>query len=173
MAQARLEPSRLHTLSEGVKYVEVRLMNEFAPEFTWTHSPDETRKVAAAFTRRLSVGSMVALYGEFGTGKTCFVQGLTEALGVTSDVRSPTYTLINEYAGHVRIAHFDLYRLKNPDDLLQLGWEEYADDPEIITVVEWADRAESLIPTDAWRITIAHGEQENDRKVIFARRGTP
>ena len=156
-----------------MKYVEVRLMNEFVPEFTRTHSPAETRNLAAAFTRRLSAGSMVALYGDLGVGKTCFVQGLTEALGATEDVRSPTYTLINEYAGPVRIAHFDLYRLKSPDEILLLGWEEYTDDPEIITVVEWADRAESLIPTDAWRIKIEHGEQENDRRVFFAKGVTP
>ena len=165
-------PLRWHTLSDGVKYVELRLMNEFASEFTWTHSPDETQNVAAAFTRRLSAGSMVALYGEIGAGKTCFVQGLIHALGITRDVRSPTYTLMNEYAGQFRIAHFDLYRLTSPDEILQLGWEDYTDDPELITIVEWADRAESLIPTDAWRITIAHGEQENDRKVVFAR-GVP
>lgn len=116
---------------------------------------------------------MVALYGDFGAGKTCFVQGLTEALGATADVRSPTYTLINEYVGQVRIAHFDLYRLKNPDEILLLGWEEYTDDPEIITVIEWAERAESLIPADAWRIKIEHGEQENDRNVFFARGFTP
>ncbi len=80
---------------------------------------------AAEVARGLAPGAVVALYGELGAGKTCFVRGMARGLGVTSLVTSPTYTLVNEYAGSTRLVHIDLYRIADPADALGFGLDEY------------------------------------------------
>lgn len=85
------------------------------------------------------------LTGELGAGKTCFAQGLASGLGVAADeaVTSPSYTLMNHYRGRLDLYHFDLYRLVDPDDLLELGFDDYLGG-DGVTVVEWADRFQDL-----------------------------
>lgn len=128
--------------------------------------PEETRAAAHALAQRLSAGAVVALVGELGAGKTCFVQGLAEALGVTEPVTSPTFTLIQEYRGRLPLAHVDLYRLNDPEELLQLGLDEYLEGPGI-TVLEWADRAPGLLPAHAWTVTLRHRADAGERDVTI------
>jgi tRNA threonylcarbamoyladenosine biosynthesis protein TsaE len=115
---------------------------------TWTtHSPEETQAVAAAFALRLRAGCILALHGTLGAGKTCFVKGLAQALGVRLPVTSPTFTIVNEYCGSVPLYHIDLYRISGPDEALALGLEEYIFG-DGITAIEWPDRAGDLLPDD-------------------------
>lgn len=135
------------------------------PEQTVTAGPEETRALAASLADRLVPGDVVALYGDLGAGKTCFVQGLADAFGVTTPVNSPTYTLINEYPGRRRLVHFDLYRVNDPEEIFQLGWEEFLEDGTSTVIVEWAERAGDLIPPRAWRIRLEHLAGEDRRQI--------
>ena len=129
-----------------------------------SHSPEETRTIAAQFTRDLPPQATVGLSGPLGAGKTVFVQGMAEGLGIDPDayVRSPTFALIHEYDG--KLSHFDLYRLQNFDELLDIGFEDYAHAPKIC-VLEWADRFEELEPylTHRIEIVIVDSEQRQIR----------
>ncbi|MDO8461859.1 MAG: tRNA (adenosine(37)-N6)-threonylcarbamoyltransferase complex ATPase subunit type 1 TsaE [Deltaproteobacteria bacterium] len=106
-----------------------------------SHSPEETRKIARELAPKLKPGTILGLKGDLGSGKTTFVQGLAEGLGISKKyyVNSPTFTLLNEYEGEVPLYHFDLYRLESPNELKNLGWEEYWEGKGI-SVIEWPER---------------------------------
>ncbi|MFO7781852.1 MAG: tRNA (adenosine(37)-N6)-threonylcarbamoyltransferase complex ATPase subunit type 1 TsaE [Spirochaetia bacterium] len=116
-------------------------------------SPEETHRVAAAVAARLRAGSVIALHGTLGSGKTTFVKGLSAALGVRDLVTSPSFSLLNEYEGHLRLFHVDLYRLQGPREVELLDL-----DPVLsaggITVIEWAERSEHLLPDGTLHITV-------------------
>ena len=101
----------------------------------------------------------LALHGDLGAGKTCFIQGYAVALGIDEPITSPTYTLIGEYEGRLPLHHIDLYRLAGPEEALGLGLEEYFD-VNGITAIEWAERAEGLLPPDLLHIQIVADEDE-------------
>jgi tRNA threonylcarbamoyladenosine biosynthesis protein TsaE len=112
----------------------------------------DTAKLGAALAQVLSPGSVVALIGPLGAGKTRLVQAVAEALGVPrSECVSPTFTLIHEYQGRVPIYHFDAYRVKDDDEFLELGPDEYFYGSGI-SLVEWANRVERCLPPE--RVTI-------------------
>lgn len=113
-----------------------------------TQTPEETWAVAAQLAARLPVRSVLALHGELGAGKSCFVQGLAQALGIIRPITSPTFTLVQEYQGSCRLVHMDLYRIGSPDDLLHLGFEEYLLQDGVMAI-EWAERAGDLLPPEA------------------------
>lgn len=110
-----------------------------------SRSPQETAAFAGRLLARLGPGAVLALHGDLGSGKTCFVRGLAAALQLTVPVTSPTFTLIHEYPSDPPLYHMDLYRLGGPDALDALGLDEYLES-DGITVIEWADRAGSLLP---------------------------
>jgi tRNA threonylcarbamoyladenosine biosynthesis protein TsaE len=120
------------------------------------HSRDEadTALLGAALAAVLPAGSVVALNGPLGAGKTRLVQAVVEALGVPrSECVSPTFMLINEYRGRLPIYHFDAYRLKDEDEFLELGPDEYFYGPGV-TLVEWAERVERCLPPERLEIRI-------------------
>jgi tRNA threonylcarbamoyladenosine biosynthesis protein TsaE len=104
-----------------------------------------TAEAGEALARTLGPGDVVALTGELGAGKTCFVQGLVRGLGATGRATSPTFVLVNEYRGHLPIHHVDAYRTTSLTELLEIGLDELMSG-EGITVVEWADKLHSLLP---------------------------
>lgn len=106
-----------------------------------TRSPDETRRLGRQLGELLREPLILRLCGDLGAGKTCLTQGLAAGLGVPDEepVTSPSYTLLNQYRGRLPLNHFDLYRLQQEEDLLDLGFEETLDQ-SAITVIEWADR---------------------------------
>ncbi len=106
-------------------------------------SARETREIGKNLARGLGPGSVVALYGDLGAGKTAFVQGLAEGLGIKARVTSPSFSIVNEYAGRLPLFHFDLYRLSSADDLYEIGWDEYLDRGGICAV-EWSENAEGV-----------------------------
>jgi tRNA threonylcarbamoyladenosine biosynthesis protein TsaE len=111
-----------------------------------SHSPADTWKLAARLLADLPERSVLALHGDLGSGKTCFVQGLAHHLGIPRPITSPTFTVVNEYReGKRPLFHFDLYRLATPDDVLMLGFEEYLEVPGIMAI-EWPERAAGLLP---------------------------
>ncbi len=136
--------------------------------------PDETRAVAAAVAALLGPGDVVVLGGELGAGKTCFVQGAAQALGVTGRVTSPTFTLVRTYPEATPpIVHCDVYRLDRLHDVLDLGDEVFADD--VVTFVEWGDAIGPLLPADRIDVEVLiadatepEGDQaEGDRVIVL------
>ena len=125
-----------------------------------THSERETAEAGRELAAALSVGDVVLLYGELGAGKTAFVRGLAEGLGVApADVTSPTFTLVQEYrGGRVPLFHVDLYRLNDPREIDDLGLDEMGS--EGVLAIEWADRLPRP-PSEAIHARIEHvGEEE-------------
>ncbi|PKM82821.1 MAG: tRNA (adenosine(37)-N6)-threonylcarbamoyltransferase complex ATPase subunit type 1 TsaE, partial [Firmicutes bacterium HGW-Firmicutes-13] len=110
-----------------------------------TKSPEETLKLGTILGTLLQKGDVIGLFGELGTGKTVFTRGIARGLKVEDYVTSPTFTLINEYSGSLPLFHFDVYRLDDPEELLELGYEEYFYG-EGITVIEWAEKIEDYLP---------------------------
>ena len=129
-----------------------------------TDTAEQTEALGAALARRLAPGDVVAFYGDLGVGKTAFVRGMARGLGIRESVTSPTYTVVNEYiSGKLPLFHFDLYRLSGPDDLFDIGWEDYLERGGICAV-EWSERAQSLL-SDALRVTIRMGDSPERREI--------
>jgi tRNA threonylcarbamoyladenosine biosynthesis protein TsaE len=119
-----------------------------------TQSADETERVGERLGRRLVPGDVVALSGELGAGKTCFIRGLARGLGVTQGVSSPTFVIVNQYTGRMPIFHIDAYRTESLTELLDIGFDEYVSG-DSVTVIEWSDKLEPLLPPGAIRVRIS------------------
>jgi len=132
-------------------------------------SPEETAALGEALGRTLGPGDVVALYGELGSGKTCLVQGLVRGLGVTSAATSPTFVLINEYRGRLPVHHVDAYRTGSLTELMDLGLLDLMGG-DGVTLLEWADRAEPLLPPRAIRVRI-DGVGDEPRNIFFSEEG--
>lgn len=131
-------------------------------------SYEDTQKIASEIADTLKGDEFIAMYGDLGAGKTAFVQGLARALGITDHITSPTFTIVNEYEGRVPLYHFDVYRISDPDEMYEIGYEEYVD-TDGICIVEWAELIEDLFPPKYYKITILKDtEKDFDyRKIIF------
>jgi len=132
-------------------------------------SLEETKKIAADFALTLQGGEVVALEGELGVGKTTFTQGLAEALGAEGLARSPTFTVMNVYPAASEkiktIVHIDAYRLRTPNDLLNLGLDEWVGRPEAIVLIEWPHMVESAEIKADRVVKITTDEQMNERVI--------
>ena len=117
-----------------------------------------------AWVHSLPAGTVIALHGDLGAGKTCFVKGLARGLDVEGPVHSPTFTLINEYRGRLPLYHLDLYRLHGPEDALAIGIDQYLPG-DGITAIEWADRIESILPANTIHIMLLHGDEPDHREI--------
>jgi tRNA threonylcarbamoyladenosine biosynthesis protein TsaE len=120
----------------------------------------------------LSPGAVVALTGELGAGKTTLAKGIARGLGVTDEITSPTFTIINEYtSGRLPLYHFDVYRLGEDEEaeagMEGLGYEEYFFG-DGVTIVEWADLVRDLIPADAVRIVLSYGSDAETREIVVS-----
>jgi tRNA threonylcarbamoyladenosine biosynthesis protein TsaE len=113
----------------------------------------DTRAIGRALAPLFRAGDAVVLTGELGAGKTTFVQGVADGLGVDDTVSSPTFVLVKEYVGRLTVAHADIYRLERVQDVVDLGLDEIADG-EALLLVEWGDAVEELLPDDRLRIEL-------------------
>jgi tRNA threonylcarbamoyladenosine biosynthesis protein TsaE len=129
-----------------------------------THGVDETQKLAAALGRQAERGDLVVLCGDLGAGKTAFVRGYAEALGVDEPVTSPTFTLANRYAGRMDVHHLDVYRLQQLDEVVELGLFDLLDESSVV-LIEWGDAIEPVLPGDYLQITFGFGEGDDDRTI--------
>jgi tRNA threonylcarbamoyladenosine biosynthesis protein TsaE len=133
-----------------------------------THSEQETVLLGVEFARELSPGSVVALYGDLGSGKTHFIQGVCAGLGVTEHVASPTFAIVNEYVGRsaLRIYHFDFYRLRYPRELQEIGIDDYFTGGGICHI-EWADKVEYALPEERFTVRLSPGAESSSRRIII------
>ncbi|MBE0447733.1 MAG: tRNA (adenosine(37)-N6)-threonylcarbamoyltransferase complex ATPase subunit type 1 TsaE [Actinobacteria bacterium] len=129
-----------------------------------THSPEETWELAKRLAPKLSKGDLIDLSGDLGAGKTVFAKGLAEGLGIDGPVTSPTFTIIKEYEGRLPLYHFDVYRLTSPDELEELGADEYFYG-EGVSVIEWGNRVEELLPDERLTIKILRLVDDSFRRV--------
>jgi tRNA threonylcarbamoyladenosine biosynthesis protein TsaE len=112
---------------------------------------------------------VITLAGDLGAGKTTLTRAIGRGFGVVEPVTSPTFALVHEYRalGATKLFHLDLYRIKGPVELANLGWESLTVEPGLL-IIEWPDRAGDLIPRDALAVTLAHMDgDENRRRVAW------
>lgn len=108
-------------------------------------SEEETERIGTRLAAKLKRGDIVALYGPIGAGKTTFVRGVAAGLERETAVKSPSFTLVNEYPGDPALHHIDFYRLDNETEIIDLGWTDYLDS-EGIVVIEWAEKVRKMLP---------------------------
>ncbi|HIJ55547.1 MAG TPA: tRNA (adenosine(37)-N6)-threonylcarbamoyltransferase complex ATPase subunit type 1 TsaE [Deltaproteobacteria bacterium] len=138
---------------------------------TTTHSAEETQNLGQRIGEHIQAGTVLALYGDLGSGKTVFVQGLGMGLNVPEDytITSPTYTLINEYPGRIKLFHVDLYRIANPVEMEDTGLDDvFRNDAS--AAIEWADRLGEDLPENHIKIQFKINGTES-RKIKFSAYG--
>jgi len=132
-------------------------------------SKEFTLELGKRFAERLKKRDIIGLIGEMGAGKTVFTKGIAKGLEIDPMiVTSPTFTIINEYEGKIKLFHFDLYRIKSLDEIENLGYEEYFYNDGIV-VIEWAERCMDLLPNKSYLIYFEYID-ENKRKIKFSRK---
>ncbi len=126
-----------------------------------TKSPEETRTFAATIAKECKPGTIFALIGTLGSGKTEFVRGFVTSLSTDSTVRSPSFTLVNTYeTDSFPIHHFDFYRLCEPDELFEIGFDEYIDS-DAVCFIEWAEMFPEVLPDNITFIRFTEGEKHS------------
>ena len=126
-----------------------------------TDSVEETERLGERIAKQLKGYETIALFGGLGMGKTAFTRGLCRGLGIDDGVSSPTFALVNEYAGKYNVYHFDMYRVQTWDDLYSTGFFDYLGNA--VLVIEWSENIEGALPDDAVKITIGRGENDDQR----------
>ena len=137
-----------------------------------THNRTQTLAVAKQLARRLRGGEVLALSGELGAGKTTFVQGLAQGLGIRHTVTSPTFLLMRVYpirkkgAAIKQLVHIDCYRIKSPQAIKAIGALEYFGKSATVVAIEWPEKIKGLLPRQAVKILLRLGKQDTHREII-------
>lgn len=130
-------------------------------------SLDDTKNLAEGIAKKLKIGAVIALIGELGTGKTTFTQYFAKAIGVTEAVGSPTFKVISEYHGtNLWLYHIDCYRLENPQQFINIGGDEYLESDKGLTLIEWADIIEEILPQNTIYISFKRVEKNPNFRLI-------
>ena len=129
-----------------------------------SRSTDETLELAGTVGDLLRAGDVVSLVGDLGAGKTVFARGVARALDVTEPVVSPSFTIVREYEGRMPLVHVDVYRIDTVQELYDLGFEELVRD-DAVTLVEWGDMIDGLLPSDRLDVRLAPGDTDDERVV--------
>jgi tRNA threonylcarbamoyladenosine biosynthesis protein TsaE len=135
-----------------------------------TSSPEQTWRTGEILGAMLEAGDTVCLYGDLGSGKTNLAYGISRGLDVQDQyITSPTFTFVNEYKGRVPLYHIDLYRLNDPGELENIGFEEYIES-DGVTVIEWAEKAEDELPMESLSVYLSTVD-EHSREIGFLAEG--
>ena len=132
-----------------------------------SHSEAQTRRLGARLGELARGGEVIALQGSLGTGKTRWVQGIGMGLQIEAPVTSPTFTLVNEYVGRLRLYHVDLYRISEAREALEFGLDEYMGG-DSVCVIEWAERVLGVLPEEHLWITLHHLDDTKRRVTMRA-----
>ena len=130
-----------------------------------SHSQLETEEIGQKLAEKLPGGSVVAMYGDLGAGKTAFVRGMAKGMGLSCRVSSPTFTIVNEYLGERELIHFDMYRLSSADELFDIGWEDYLS-RGAVCAVEWSENVQDAFFGDEVVVRIEK-LNDTDRKITI------
>jgi len=120
---------------------------------TETRSFEETVEFGRKLGAMLNPGDVICLSGDLGTGKTALTNGIAKGLGITSYITSPTFTLVNEYQGKFPLYHFDVYRIADPEEMFDIGFDEYIYG-DGITIIEWGELISEILPREIIRVVI-------------------
>lgn len=134
-----------------------------------TQSEKETFELGHRISQELKAGDTISLEGDLGTGKTALTKGIAAGLGISRPITSPTFTLVNSYAGRCILNHFDVYRVEDSDELLEIGWEEYFTD-DAVCIIEWGDRISDILPENTIHIRLERDVEDADSRIIFIER---
>ena len=118
-----------------------------------TDSAKETFEFAKQYSETLQGGEVLCMYGDLGAGKTLFAQGLAAGLGIDGYISSPTFTIVNEYEGRLPLYHFDVYRIADPDEMYETGFDDYISGNGVC-LIEWAELIQDIIPLPYTKVTI-------------------
>jgi tRNA threonylcarbamoyladenosine biosynthesis protein TsaE len=135
------------------------------PYSTIVNSEEETAKLAIEFADEISPGDVIVLNGQLGAGKTFFIKQTLLKLGVDT-VSSPSFTIINEYNGKIKFYHADFYRLKNIEELFDIGWQDYLNEDDAVLFIEWGNLLPAALPNKRLEIDIILNE-DFSRELIF------
>ena len=130
-----------------------------------SHSQQDTEDVGRKLAEALPGGSVVAMYGDLGAGKTAFVRGMAKGMGLSCRVSSPTFTIVNEYLGERELIHFDMYRLSSADELFDIGWEDYLS-RGAVCAVEWSEKVQDAFFGDEITVRIEK-LSDTERKITI------
>lgn len=130
-----------------------------------SHSEQESGAIAAELADTLVAGSVVAFRADLGCGKTLFTKYLAKALSIDEEITSPTFNLLEEYEGRLKLYHFDLYRIEHSDEFDMLAFEDYWEG-DGVSVIEWSERAKGLLPDNSIIITIEYIDETTRRFLI-------
>ena len=125
----------------------------------------DTEELGSRFAASLPGGTVVAMYGALGAGKTAFVRGMARGMGLDCRVSSPTFTIVNEYLGERVLIHFDMSRLSSADELFDIGWEDYLS-RGAVCAVEWSENVQDAFFGDEIKVTIEK-LSDNERKITI------
>lgn len=135
-----------------------------------SYSVADTEALAERIAKNAHPGSVIALFGGLGMGKTAFTHGFVRGRGIDAEVSSPTFALVHEYPGLPSVYHFDMYRVDGWDDLYSTGFFDYIDMGGIL-IVEWSENIEGALPENTLRVNIERGQSDNERKITVTGAG--
>lgn len=137
-----------------------------------TNSVEQTIKLGKLIGKSVNAGDVICLTGDLGTGKTHIVKGIAEGMDIHDYITSPTFTIVNEYTGRLKLNHFDVYRVNDPDEIEAIGFDEYIFS-DAVSVIEWSNYIEELIPSEHISIHLEkHLELGEDfRKITISYNG--
>lgn len=157
---------RLYAIMETLYTIEKNQKRDYImKEIIITNSEKETEAAGERLGRRIPDGTVIAMYGDLGAGKTAFVRGLARGMGIDARVSSPTFTIVNEYLGARTLIHFDMYRLTSAEELFDIGWEDYIA-RGAVCAVEWSENVEDAFFGDEMRLTIKK-QSATQREIII------
>ena len=129
-------------------------------------SVSDTENIAENLGKTVRSGDVIAYFGGLGMGKTAFTRGLARGMGITADVSSPTFAIVNDYGGNPPLVHFDMYKVDSWDDLYSSGFFDYLDMGAVLAV-EWSENIENALPESTVRVTIEQGEAPEERIITI------
>lgn len=130
----------------------------------FSNNMDDTILLGEKMGKLLGQGDIICLYGDLGTGKTHFVKGIARGLGITDNVTSPTFSIVNEYDnGRLKLYHFDVYRVHDPEEIAAIGFDEYIFS-DAVSIIEWSNYIEELIPENHIEVNI---QKDISRSINF------
>ncbi len=130
-----------------------------------TESSSQTENIGYALAKSVKYGSVIAMFGDLGAGKTAFTRGFAKGMDISCDVSSPTFALVNEYRGGGKtLYHFDMYRISGWDDLYSTGYFDYLDTGATL-IIEWSENIEAILPDDCIRVTITKTDNPDERNI--------
>lgn len=133
-----------------------------------TNNLEEFKNVCEIIASNIKKGDVISLKGDLGAGKTTMVQNIMNYFNYDKEVTSPTFSLVNIYDGDLLVYHLDLYRLDNPDEILDIDYESYFYPEDEITFIEWAEKAGDFLPEDIIHITIRKDADDLEKRIIIS-----